>query len=361
MTRTLKYSLLFLAVFSSSCKKESDSIDWVASNYSGSYNNITYTESLIGEFTSGIYRENDLPGDLKHLEYGRIEIDFSYQGGGMNYFAPLMYYGSTNKDLTDDAAEEPGFHMAVEIGHYNVIPFPVEYLFYTICTFNQPQYCRDTYMPVFTGRNYTAVIDKKPEGMILQVKQGDTILNIFPHSFFPDSARMFFDDVTSYTDRNRGDSLEMVLMVGKGFAGIERGIHQLNGQVTSLRIYKYTFSDQGTGYELKRVRNQHSVFQKVDFSPVDHLSGDDKSIRIEYRFYPYEFKSGVLVPAGPVQALNPDIVPNSGTSTWYFTAEKTGFYRVMLQTLDGNHNVLRYSLQPFEIWVYPKEWEFEFY
>ena len=36
------------------------------------------------------------------MEYGRIEIDFRYNGGGLTYFAPLFYYGSINKNDSDD-------------------------------------------------------------------------------------------------------------------------------------------------------------------------------------------------------------------------------------------------------------------
>jgi hypothetical protein len=29
--------------------------------------------------------------------------------------------------------------------------------------------------------------------------------------------------------------------------------------------------------------------------------------------------------------------------------------------MDENNNILRSSLKPFEVWIYPKEWDFEFY
>jgi hypothetical protein len=333
----------------------------MVSNFSGSYKNVEYSEDLIREFTPGIYEENDIPEDLRQLQYGRIEIDFKYNGGGLVYFAPLMYYGSMNKNRNDDAVEEPKFHMAVEIGHYNVIPLPVEYLFYTICTFNQPQFCRDTFIPVFTGENYTVIIDKRPEGMILQLKKGANILNIFPHAFFPDSSQLFFKDVTSYTDRNKGDSLKKVLMVGKGFAGIDKGIHDLNGQVTSLRIFKYTISNPDTGYELKQVRNQHSENQEVIYTAHDNLSGNDKFIKLEYQFYPYKFVSGELMPHGETQAGKSITIPNGQSANSYLRSGNIGFYKVNICTLDKNNNILRTSTKPFEIWIYPKEWEFEFY
>ncbi len=331
------------------------------SNYSGSYKNIEYSETLIREFTAGVYQESDIPEDLKQLQYGRIEIDFKYNGGGLIYFSPLMYYGSTNKNSNDDAVEEPKFHMAIEIGHYNVIPSPVEYLFYTICTFNYPQYCRDTFVPVFTGKNYTVIIDKKPEGMILQLKNGENIQNIFAHAYFPDSAQMFFKDVTSYTERNKGDSLKKVLMVGKGFAGIEKGIHEVNGQVTSLRVFKYSISNPDTGYELKQVRNQHAENEQVLYTPVDNLYGNDKFIRLDYQFYPYKFVSGELVPNGVMQTGEVTKIPNGQSATGYLKTGSIGFYKVNLQTLDKDNNILRSTSEPFGIWIYPKEWDFNFY
>jgi len=70
--------------------------------------------------------------------------------------------------------------------------------------------------------------------------------------------------VTAYIDKNKGDSLQKVLMVGKGYAGIEKGIHSLNGEVTSLRIIKYSISNPSSGYELRNVRNQHSENQQIE-------------------------------------------------------------------------------------------------
>jgi hypothetical protein len=353
------YILLLTAGLVASCKKNPDT-DWKRSNYSGSYKNIEYSETLIREFAPGIYGENSIPEDLKQLRYGRIEIDFTYNGGGLLYFMPLMYYGSINKNSNDDAVEEPKFHMAIEIGHYRVIPFPVDYLFYTICTFNQPQYCRDTFVPVPTGEDYTVIIDKRPEGMILQLKKGNSITNIFNHAFFPDSSRMFFRDVTSYTQRFKGDSLQNVLMVGKGFAGIENGIHEFNGTVRSLRVFKYTISNQDTGYELVQVRNQHTENQEVEYTPVDNMYGEDKFIKMKYLFIPYKYVSGELVPAGTSFTGETDKMPNKQQVTGYLRTDNIGYYKVDLYTLDKDNNVIRSTSTPFGIWVYPKEWDFDF-
>ena len=345
----------------SSCKKDTNFNNRIISNYSGTYKNIDYSENLIREFTTGVYEEIDIPEDIKQLQYGRIEIDFQYTGGGLIYFMPLMYYGSMNKNSNDDAAEEPKFHIAIEIGHYNVIPFPVDYLFYTISTFRQPQYCRDTFWPVITGQNDTFIIDKKPEGIILQLRDGANILNIFPHAFFPDSSQLFFKDISSYIDRNQGDSLKKVLMVGKGFAGIDRGIHDFNGQVTSLRIFKYTISNPDTGYELKQVRNQHSENQQVFYSAHDNKFGNDKFIRLKYQFFPYKFVAGELIPNGIMQTGESIKVPNDHSDNCYLKSGNIGLYKVNISTLDKESNILRSSSKPFEIWVYPKEWDFEFY
>ncbi len=355
------YLLLLITGLVCSCTKDTNSDDWIISNYSGTYKNIEYSENLIREFSAGIYEDSDIPDDIKQLQYGRIEVDFQYYGGGLNYFMPLMYYGSMNKNNYDDDVEEPKFHMAVEIGHYNVIPFPVEYLFYTICTFRQPQYCRDTFSPVITGGNYTFIIDKKPEGMILQLKKGANILNIFPHAFFPDSSQLFFRDVTSYTNRNQGDSLKKVLMVGKGFAAIDKGIHDLNGQVTSLRIIKYTITNPDSGYELKQVRNQHTENQKITYSASDNLSGDDKFITLKYQFYPYKFIAGELLPDGEMQTGESDKMQNNKSASCYLKSSDIGFYKVNICTINKDNNIIRSSVKPFEIWIYPKEWDYEFY
>ena len=361
MGKRITYFLLLITGLVSGCKKDTNSDNWIISNYSGTYKNIEYSESLIREFTTGIYEDSAIPEDVKQLQYGRIEIDFQYNGGGLTYFMPLLYYGSMNENNSDDDVEEPGFHMAVEIGHYNVIPFPVEYLFYTICTYRQPQYCRDTFSPVISGGNYTFIIDKKPEGMILQLKRGANILNIFPHAFFPDSSQLFFKDVTSYIDRNQGDSLKKVLMVGKGFAGIEKGIHDFNGQVTSLRIIKYTITNPDSGYELKQVRNQHTENQLLTYSPKDNLSGNDNYIILKYQFYPYKFVVGELIPDGEMQTGASAKMQNNQSASCYLKVSDIGFYKVDICTIDKNSNILRSSTRPFEIWVYPKEWDFAFY
>jgi hypothetical protein len=359
--KRITYLLLLIAGFICSCNKESDSYNWIISNYSGTYKNVEYSENLIGEFTEGVYEDNAIPADIKQLQYGRIEIDFEYFGGGLTYFMPLMYYGSVNKNNLDDFTEEPKFHMAIEIGHYNVIPFPVEYLFYTLSTFRQPQYCRDTFSPVITGGNYTFIIDKKPEGIILHLREGENILNIFPHAFFPDSSQLFFKDITSYIDQNKGDSLKKVLMVGKGFAGIDKGIHNLNGHVTGLRIIKYTISNPDTGYELNQVRNQHSENQQVIYAAHDKLFGSDKFIILKYQFYPYKFVAGELIPGGEMQTGESAKMQNNQSGTCYLKSTDIGFYKVNIITIDKDNNILRSSAKPFEIWVYPMEWDFEFY
>lgn len=355
-------AMLFLCcAFLVRCTKDNNEEKWIQCNYTGSYENVTYTESLVGEFSRGVYGEDQIPGEIMQLEYGRIEIDFHYNGGGLTYFAPLFYYGSINKKDGDDYTEEPQFHLAVEIGHYNVIPSPVEYLFYTICTYNYPRYCRDTYFPVVQGIDYTMIIDKKPEGIIIQLMKGNNIVNIFPHAFFADSMQMFFNDVTDYIDVHKGDSLQKVLMVGKGFAGIERGIHDFNGEVSGLRIYKYALSDKHPGFTLLNVRNQHTAGQQVTYEIRDERFGEDKYIIPTYEYWPYKFESGELKPNGNMQTVVQKKVLNKSFLNCMIDADDIGFYKISFQTVDRNGVTLGSTIQPFEIWIYPEEWEFEFY
>ena len=353
--------LIFFCAFLIQCTREDDDVNWIENTYSGSYKNVSYSESLVGEYGPGIYTEEKIPADLMQMQYGRIEIDFRYNGGGLTYFAPLFYYGSINKNDSDDLAEEPQFHLAVEVGHYNVIPVPVEYLFYTICTYNYPQYCRDTYFPVIQGIDYSLVIDKKPEGIILQLKEGNGIVNIFPDAFFPDSAQMFFKDVTAYTEVHKGDSLQVVMMVGKGFAGIESGLHDFNGEVSRVRIYNYTLPDEAFAYELLHVRNQHTANQHITYGIRDNRYNEDKNVVLTYEFWPYSYESGKFVQAGDRQTAELDRVRNNDSLTCNIKAEAMGFYKISLQTLDETGTILGSTKQPFEIWVYPVEWNYEFY
>jgi hypothetical protein len=172
---------------------------------------------------------------------------------------------------------------------------------------------------------------------------------------------MFFRDISSYIDRNKGDSLKKVLMVGKGFAGIDKGIHELNGQVTSLRVIKYTISNTDSGYELKNVRNQHSENQKVIYTANDNLFGNDKFITLKYQFYPYKFVAGELIPSGEMQTGESVKMKNDQLASCYLQSSDIGFYKVNISTIDKDNNILRTSTKPFEIWVYPKEWDFAFY
>lgn len=352
--------LLFIVGYCS-CKKDPKDNNLIVNDYTGTYKNIVYTQSLIKDYAPGIYGEDAIPEDIRQLAYGRIEIDFRYDGGALNSFMPLFYYGSINKNDNDNAVEEPKFHLAIEIGHYNVIPQPVEYLFYTISTYRQPQYCRDTYVPIIAGENYTFVVDKRPEGIILQLKKEDKILNIFPHAFFPDSSQMFFKDITSYIDKNKGDSLKKVLMVGKGFAGIDKGIHELNGKVSGLRIYKYTISSGNPIYELQMVRNQVTENQQVSYVAKDNLAGSDTYILMKYEYWPYKFESGVLLPGGAMQTGECEKKGNNQKATYVLQSSNIGFYKISLQTIDKNGIMLGTTLKPFEVWVYPKEWNFNFY
>jgi hypothetical protein len=355
------YFLLFTAIILTACQKDPVDNTAIFSQYSGSYKNINYNEVFLKEFTPGIYAESEIPDEIRQLDYGRIEISFRYDGGGISSFMPLFYYGSMNKNKEDDALEKTKFHLAVEIGHYNVIPVPVEYLFYTISSFRQPEYCRDSWCPIVAGIEYTLYIDKRPEGIILQLKKGDTIINAFPHAFFPDSAQMFFSDVTSYIHRNMGDSLQTVLMVGKGFAGFDKGLHEFHGQVNSVRIYAYNLTQTLPDYVLDKVKNQLSEDQKLNYSIIDPDAGTDKFIRFNYEFWPYKLNSAGFVPSGEKQTGKSNLVVNKLSQTTIIGPEKVGFYKLTMQTVSSEGTVLKTSQNPFEIWVYPKEWYFDFY
>ncbi len=340
--------LSFLIILLGACNNEKDAENLIISDYTGSYKNIGFSEALIRDFSPGIYREADIPADLRQLSYGRIEIGFRYNGGALTSFMPLLYYGSINKNSEDDAVEETQFHLVVEIGHYNVIPFPVENLFYTICYDRYPLYCRDTYFPVVSGEDYTFVLDKRPEGIILQLKEGNNIVNSFPSAFFADSAQLFFGDVTKQVDKNRGDSLETILMIGKGFVGFARGLHEFKGQVTGMKVYKYTPGEAETGYEIMHVKNQHFANQQIGYSMRDNLHGEGNSIRIKYDFQPYSYESGVLVPDGAVRTSGWEITVNDQLLTRRIRTEDIGFYKVYLQTVDQYDQVVNSTIQPFE-------------
>src|ERR1035437_6478130 len=92
--------LLFIIIYCSCNKDPKDSIR-IVNDYKGSYKNILFTESLIKEYAPGVYGEDAIPDDIKQLTYGRIEIDFRYDGGALSSFMPLFYYGSINKNDND--------------------------------------------------------------------------------------------------------------------------------------------------------------------------------------------------------------------------------------------------------------------
>lgn len=352
--------LVLINFFIGSCQKKND-IEPIINDYTGTYPSIVYNEALLCELTPGVYEENIIPSDVKQLEYGRIEIDFRYDGGALTSFMSLFYYGSINNNSQDDLVEKTQFHLAIEIGHYNVIPQPVEFLFYTISTFRQPQYCRDTYIPMISGKTYKAVFDKRPEGMILQLKQGDSVLNIFPHAFFPDSTQLFFKDVTSYIDRNKGDSLKKVMMVGQGFAGFDVGNHTFNGNISGVRIYKYSISSQTVIYEIQNLRNQVTENQEIKFIPRDKLADSKNYIEIQYEFWPYKFESGVFIPDGTKKTGISERYKNNQEVIHTLGSSEIGFYKLTLKTLTENGTVVGTSQKPYEVWVYPKDWSFKFY
>jgi hypothetical protein len=351
---------LFLLLFLVSCEEENEKINPIISDYSGSYNIIEFSETLVGNFTPGIYRENEIPEALKEMTYGRLEIDFTYMGGALTSFMPILYYGSINKNDLDDAVEETQFHLVVEIGHYNVIPFPVENLFYTICYDRYPQYCRDTYVPVISGENYTFIIDKRPEGIILQLRQGSKIINSLPSAFFPDSANLFFQDITRKIEQYRGDSLEIVLMVEQGFVGFERGLRTFNGQVPTIRIYQYELSSENCGYEIYGIKNQHFVRQQINYALKDNNFIEGNTIRMLYSFQPYLYEGTSIKPEGEVQSYVVDNLAHDQLMTEILTTENIGYYEIDLETIGEDGGVIHSTPSPFRVWVYPESWAFDY-
>ena len=360
MKHKLNFFLLLLFILLIGCEKEKDEENWIISNYSGSFKNTEFSETLIQDFSPGIYSEEDIPDDLKQLTFGRMEIDFKYNGGALTSFMPILYYGSINKNNNDNAVEETQHHLVVEIGHYNVIPNPVENFFYTICYDRYPLYCRDTYIPVISGKNYTFILDKRPEGIILQLKKGTEIINSFPSAYFPDSSQLFFKDVTCKIDQIRGDSLEMIMMVGKGFVGFDKGLHDFNGQVTGIKIYKYTLSESNTGFEIVHVKNQHFENQQVSYYIKDNNHGEGNYIKMKYDFWPYIYENAIIKPNGAMQSSEPKKIVNNQSLIYNITSKNIGLYKVYLETVNSSNQILNSTVQPFEIWVYPKEWEFDY-
>jgi len=52
---------------------------------------------------------------------------------------------------------------------------------------------------------------------------------------------------------------------------------------------------------------------------------------------------------------------NGQSAVCYLKSSDIGFYKVNIYTIDKDSNIIRSSVKPFEIWVYPKEWDFAFY
>lgn len=360
MNMKFSFGIFLLCLLAAGCEKEPAPERTVLSDYSGAYTHVEYTESLIGDFAPGIYREDDIPEALTQLTLGRIEIDFVYNGGALSSFAPILYYGSVNKNEEDNLREETQFHLVVEIGHYNVIPNPVENLFYTVCYDRYPVYCRDTYFPVIAGEQYTFILDKKPEGIILHLKRDNELVNSFPSAYFPDSTQVFFKEVSDHIGKVRGDSLETVFMVGKGYVGFAPGIHTFNGEVSGIKIYKYTPIETNSGYELLHVKNQHFEGQEISYSIRDKITGHGNTINMLYNFTPYVYSQGIFTPSGNTKSFEDRGIQHDQEFTRRLTSEDIGYYQIYLETFDDEGNLLNATDQPFEVWVYPREWEFDY-
>jgi len=120
-------------------------------------------------------------------------------------------------------------------------------------------------------------------------------------------------------------------------------------------------SNPDSGYELMNVRNQHSENQRVEYIAIDNLSDSNRFLKLTYEFYPYKFVKGELILDGNMQTGETVKTQNGKPANVLLRSTDIGFYRVSIFTLNQDNNVLRSTTKPFEIWVYPKEWDFEFY
>ena len=51
---------------------------------------------------------------------------------------------------------------------------------------------------------------------------------------------------------------------------------------------------------------------------------------------------------------------NNQAFTYNITSENIGLYKVYLETVNKDDQIVNSTVKPFEIWVYPKEWEFDY-
>jgi hypothetical protein len=172
---------------------------------------------------------------------------------------------------------------------------------------------------------------------------------------------MFFSDVTSSIENNKGDSLQTTLMLGKGYTGFDIGLHDFHGRVNSLRIYSYTVSQSHPEYEMDGVKNQMCENQEVNYAIIDPDAGNDNLIQVNYEFWPYRLSNEGLFAFGQKQSGQSNLVQNKLPQIALLRSKEIGYYKLTLQTIGSDGNILKTSSTPFEIWVYPKEWYFEFY
>jgi len=168
-------------------------------------------------------------------------------------------------------------------------------------------------------------------------------------------------DITKGIEANKGDTLAKVFMVGKGFSGFDKGIHDFNGTVSNLRIYNYIIDDQPVRYELQKIRNQHTVNQEMKFAIKDNLANESQRIIIKQQFQPYKFTGNEFLPYGALQEKEFAAIANNQSQNYIIKPEDMGFYKISLRTIDESGNVISDSPKPFEIWVYPNVWDFDFY
>ena len=109
------------------------------------------------------------------------------------------------------------------------------------------------------------------------------------------------------------------------------------------------------------VRNQLAENQQINFIARDINNNTNVFILMTYEFWPYKYESGVLLPDGTKRTGASEKKGNNQSVNYVLQSQDIGFYKINLQTIDENGLVLGSTLKPFEVWVYPKDWDFEFY
>ena len=81
---------------------------------------------------------------------------------------------------------------------------------------------------------------------------------------------------------------------------------------------------------------------------------------MKYDFWPYIYENGIIKPDGNILISLSKKILNGQSLIHQITPEDIGFYKVYLETINKDDQILNSTAKPFEIWVYPKEWEFDY-